>query len=138
MPSLHGRVRRALWGAVIVAVAAVVVGTVAVANLLAARRELVDRLDPATLGSERLLGALVDQETAVRAYVLTGRDVYLQPYAPAQVAWNDSLGALDGLVGGLAVRGELDAAWAAGERWRTLSAEPTRDAIAAGSIAPAR
>lgn len=67
LPSLHGRVRLALWVAVIVAVAAVVVGTVAVANLLAARRELVDPFDPATLASERLLGALVDQETAVRA-----------------------------------------------------------------------
>jgi signal transduction histidine kinase len=122
--------------AVVVAIVAAAVGIVAVTNLLAARRELADRVDPATLATEQMLGALVDQESAVRAYVLAREDVFLEPYTPARAAWDGSLRTLDGLVGDLDVAAEMDAVRAAGERWRTDYAEPTLQAVAAGSTEP--
>ena len=71
-PSLHRRVRQAFVVAVVVAVAAAALGALAFRDLLDSRSRLVDRVDRATVAAERLLGALVDQETAVRDFVLTG------------------------------------------------------------------
>ncbi|MEV0848283.1 ATP-binding protein [Streptomyces sp. NPDC049954] len=46
--------------------------------------DLVDRIQPARSASFRLQKALLDQETAVRGYALTGDKSFLAPYAEGQ------------------------------------------------------
>lgn len=135
-PSLHSRVRRAMWAAVIGAVLAITLGVVAVDNLLDARHTLVDRLDPAALAAEQLVSALVDQETAVRAYVLTGEPSFLDPYEPGRTAQVEAVSTLDRLVRRSTAEDELAVAVAAAERWSTDYATPTLDAVRAGSTEP--
>jgi signal transduction histidine kinase len=135
-PSLHSRVRRALWAAVVGAFLATALGVVAVGNLLDAREALVDRLDPAALAAEQFVSALVDQETAVRAYVLTGEPSFLDPYDLGRSARSEAVAALDHLVGHSSVEPELRRAIADADRWSNDYATPTIDAIRAGSTEP--
>jgi signal transduction histidine kinase len=71
-----------------------IVGVLAVAALLAigaafvtsarltdARLRVVDRVDPAQIAALTLQSAMVNQETAVRGYLLGGRPAFLDPYA---------------------------------------------------------
>jgi signal transduction histidine kinase len=134
--SLHSRLRRALWAAVIGAFLAIALGVVAVGNLLDARDVLVDRLDPAALAAEQLVSALVEQEAAVRAYVLTGERSFLDPYDLGRTAQSDAVAALDRLVGRSSVGPELRQAVAAADRWSTSYTAPTLAAVRAGSTEP--
>jgi len=67
---------------VLLALATVGVGlAVAVNERLGERRHLVLRhLEPALQAGLRLENALIDQETGVRGYLLTGEQAFLQPY----------------------------------------------------------
>jgi signal transduction histidine kinase len=58
----------------------VVASIVSLQRLGDARTLLVDRLDPSVLDAERLSTALVDQETGVRGFALTGEERFLEPY----------------------------------------------------------
>jgi signal transduction histidine kinase len=49
-------------------------------RLAAARTQVVDRVDPARAYSSRYLSALVDEETGVRGYVLSGRQELLSAF----------------------------------------------------------
>jgi signal transduction histidine kinase len=44
-------------------------------------QEVIDRWEPAVLTSQELLGDMVNQETGVRGYALSGREEFLQPYS---------------------------------------------------------
>ena len=63
--------------------AAIVVG-VALRLQAVARNEVVDVLDPTSLGIEQLRGAAVDQETGVRGYALEDNLALLEPYVLGQ------------------------------------------------------
>jgi signal transduction histidine kinase len=101
-----------------------------------ARTQVVDRVDPARLAAGDYQRALVDQETGVRGYALSGRAAFLQPYragaadaarARARVTDIAHMGAIPGLEPGLA------AVVAAQRRWERGYADP----VIAASRAPA-
>ena len=131
--SLRDRARRTFLAASIATIVAGLLAVVAVRSLLDARRDLVDRVDPATLEAERLLSAAIDQETGVRAYLLAGVDAFLEPYRSglesAAVATGDLRVAateLDRVNPGIAA---VDAALL---EWQDAYAEPTIEAVDGG------
>jgi signal transduction histidine kinase len=65
---------------VLIAVAGLVLGLLALGRLGNARGLLDDRLDPAITSSLRLNAAMLDEETGIRGYLLTGRDTFLKPW----------------------------------------------------------
>ena len=78
-----------LAGAFVVAVLAIAALTVASLRSLSARRESsgwVLHTQDARLSLERVLALATDAESTQRAYLLTGRDEYLEPFAAASAA----------------------------------------------------
>ena len=75
---------RILGGAVLLmsvfSVAAVVVGALALAHLNHQRERIANTIDPAALAAEQIYTALLNQETGVRGYALSGRLDFLDPY----------------------------------------------------------
>jgi signal transduction histidine kinase len=132
--SLRSRAQRTFVLAVVATAIAAVLSVVAVASLLGVRRDLVDRVDPATLEAERLLSSAIDQETGVRAYLLAGDDEFLSPYrsgtASAATAASDLRRAATDLEAVEPLLGRVDAALA---RWQAEYAEPTIAAVDAGA-----
>ncbi|MYW63142.1 HAMP domain-containing protein [Streptomyces sp. SID8379] len=61
--------------------------------------EVVRYRSPALINSVRLEAALVNQETGIRGYGLTGRRDFLKPYTEGRADEKTALRALDGLVG---------------------------------------
>jgi signal transduction histidine kinase len=111
---------------VLVVGAAVGVGTWALHNLTAARSLVVDQIDPASRQASELASALVNEESGLRGYVLTGRQDFLQPYQQGQQDEARAVQALRQLqTGDLAsANASLDAVRDAAERWRAEYAEP--------------
>jgi signal transduction histidine kinase len=109
---------------VVVAVAGVVAGLVALSRLTDARERLADRLDPAATATLQLTSALVDQETGVRGYALEPRDQFLAPYRDGQRAEQRLVARLRTLLDASSER-DLDAIVAASDRWRGEYADPT-------------
>ncbi|MGH3854716.1 MAG: CHASE3 domain-containing protein [Pseudonocardiaceae bacterium] len=62
-----------------VALAAMGAGELGFIQLSDARAVLADQLDPALLSAQTLDVALVDQETSVRGFVITGKAGFLAP-----------------------------------------------------------
>ena len=94
-------------------------------GLLDARGRLVDRLDPAVLAGRDVTGALVDQESAVRGFVLTGREDFLAPYDRGRADEAAATGRLQAAVRRerrltMALADTLDRA----TEWRRAAAEP--------------
>ncbi len=96
---------------------------VTVQQFVVAQDQLEDELNPARVELSALLALYVDQETAERGYILTGRQEFLEPYDAAIPAIRSTLAELDGQVSP-AVRehiAEMDRAYRA---WLTGAAEP--------------
>src|SRR5215510_16404150 len=55
------------------------------------RNDLLDRIDPARVTLADLRAAVLDQETGVRGYVLTGDERFLEPYERGRDAGDDAL-----------------------------------------------
>jgi signal transduction histidine kinase len=85
-PPLVGRFTVTRWftlaAAALGAVTAVsiVLGGIAITRLSDARSLLVDRNGPALVATLTLANSLINQESGVRGYALTGRDEFLTPY----------------------------------------------------------
>jgi CHASE3 domain sensor protein len=62
------------------ALLAIVLAFVAASRLSDARNRLVDQVDPAQAAVLTLQSAVVNQETAVRGFLLGGRETFLRPY----------------------------------------------------------
>jgi hypothetical protein len=62
--------------------------------------ELAGSVLPAQAQAYRLQGALVDQETGVRGYAITGDSRFLQPYTAGLATENDAEARLHALIGG--------------------------------------
>jgi signal transduction histidine kinase len=63
-----------------VMILSVVVGIVAITHQNAVRTDLIGRVEPANVAGLRLLTAMVNQETGIRGFELTGNRQFLQPY----------------------------------------------------------
>jgi len=61
-------------------VASVVVGILSLAHQTQLRGQLLNQVEPAEHAALQLATAMVNQETGIRGYELTGRNVFLQPY----------------------------------------------------------
>src|SRR3954452_20258771 len=68
---------------------------VTVAQFVSARDEVADELNPARVELGRLLALYVDQETAERGFILTGRPEFLEPYDEAGPQIADTIAQLD-------------------------------------------
>lgn len=135
--SLRRHVRLLLVIASVVAVVASAFSVYSVRRVLDARHDLVQEISPAQLDAAQLLAALVDQETGVRGYVLTGDIRFLDPYTDGQVVQADNLALLHDLARDRpAVESRIVALEEAEHRWRTEFAEPTLEAIASQDNTP--
>lgn len=120
-----------------VGVALVAVGILAVFATLheesVARHRVRDRVQPASDAARSLLGALVDQESGERGYIITGRPDYLEPYSVGRRTTRVEIEQLRRL---LPADGEVQAAVSRVEaqalRWQRLSAGPEIRARARG------
>ena len=107
--------------AALVAVAIVVLGGLALARLGDTRTALLDVAGPSFTASRDLSTALVNQETSVRGFLITGADVSLDPYRTGTDVERLSAASLRSLaaVGGFdRVSADLDAVEAAAAAWR--------------------
>ncbi|MER5884053.1 ATP-binding protein [Streptomyces sp. NPDC001941] len=111
----------------ILAVVASVIGTTVLSRTTRASDRLLNTIAPARYQAVELRAALVDQETGVRGYLLTGRDALLDPYRRGLTAERTARARLDALKpeGSSRLDEDLDAIDARVAAWRTSYAEPS-------------
>ena len=81
--------------AALITVGAVALGTAALLRLSDARNVLLDQVGPAVLAAQNLPGDLVDQETAVRGFLLGGGNpAFLDPYMGGRTAEDRDVAAI--------------------------------------------
>ncbi|HEX4093213.1 MAG TPA: ATP-binding protein [Trebonia sp.] len=107
--------------------AAVVVGGLALAHLDNERQRIETTLDPAALAAQQLYSSLLNQETGVRGYALSGRPAFLAPYNQGYAAEKTAAKQLQRLMPQLpaASAAELKATLTQAHDWRVRYAEPT-------------
>jgi signal transduction histidine kinase len=120
----------------LLALAAIVLGGIALSGLSSSRAVLLDKVSPALDAAQRLSVALLDQETGVRGYSLTNRPEFVAPYDTGRAAEAASLAELRDLVDRQALDADVDAVAAAAQRWREGYADPAVAAVAGGTAAP--
>jgi len=121
-------------GAGLVVLLSLVVGAllaVTVAQFVSAQDRLRDELSPAKVELGTVLALYVDQETAERGYILTGRSEFLEPYDAAAPQIDKLLGKLEGQVSA-DVWARLAAMDEAHQDWLDQAAEPELDAARNG------
>ncbi|CAM5559227.1 sensor histidine kinase [Streptomyces cyaneofuscatus] len=123
--SVQNWVHLILGGFIVVVCGCLVVGGLVLARMSDHTTDLVDRIQPARSVSFQLQNALLDQETGVRGFALTGDDSFLEPYEAGKAAERDRLTQARQLVGGQNQFAEdLDAIETAARQWRENKAEP--------------
>ncbi|HUB43293.1 MAG TPA: ATP-binding protein [Streptosporangiaceae bacterium] len=115
-----------------VLIAAIVLGSLALNTLSSDRERVVKTLDPAALDGAELYAALLNQETGLRGYLLSGQQPFLGPYNLGLATQHREVKALGPLLAGLPVaRAQLDTALRGIERWRSTYAAPAIQHVAA-------
>jgi signal transduction histidine kinase len=109
-------------------VAAIVLGGLALARLTDARSALLDGAGPAVLANQDLAVAVLNQETGVRGYALTGNADFLAPYRDGRVAETEALAVLRGHLAGRPEAALVDTVERAAQAWRSGYAEPVATA----------
>jgi signal transduction histidine kinase len=100
---------------------------------------LANRAGPLRSASQMLLAALVDQETAVRGYALTGRRADLGPYLSGTDAEHKLLADMRALLAGEPrLLADVDTVAARAAAWRGQYAEPVISAVASGDLRAAQ
>ncbi|MEV0380177.1 ATP-binding protein [Nonomuraea sp. NPDC050643] len=84
--TVHGWFVLMITAITILIVVCAVVGAVMLDRTSKLSDQLTARISPASIEAGRLQKALVDQETGVRGFLLTGDQAFLQPYAEGVVA----------------------------------------------------
>ena len=117
--------------AALITIGAIALGTAASLRLSDARVLLLDQVGPAVLAAQNLPGDLVDQETAVRGFVIGGGNAaFLDPYQEGRTAEDRDVAAIRGY---LAIRddptvaADLAAVEAAADTWRAEYVQPLLD-----------
>jgi signal transduction histidine kinase len=109
----------------VVDVVAGAAGTAALNRTERANAHLVDGIAPARAEAFQLQAALLDQETGVRGYLLTGDRALLEPYHRGLAAEEGIRGRLTGLIGDApGPSADLARVERAARTWRTEFAEP--------------
>ena len=115
--------------------AAIAVG--ALLSTISQTDDLVDRYNPARVQSGELEVAYLNQETAVRGYVLTGSTDFLDPYQQGRETERRNVNSLrTSLAQEPALVHGINTVEAAAMRWRMQFAEPTIAAVRAGKQVP--
>lgn len=123
---------------VLAAMVVVVLGCTAVAGALLSRtndqtNELVDRIQPARSIAFQLQKSLLDQETGVRGYVLTGDTSFLTPYEEGREGERDHIARIEQYIGGDPRFAEdVERIEKAAGEWRREQAEPLIAAVREG------
>jgi signal transduction histidine kinase len=118
----------------VVTLAGAVGGVTAIVNLASKRNLVADRLDPASNAALRLSNALVNEETGVRGYVLTGEDGFLDPYRTGVVEERRAARELRRLLDQddlESVSGDLERVERRADAWRRSYARPTINRVRA-------
>lgn len=115
---------------VMVVCGCLVIGGLVLARISDRTTELVDRIQPARSASFQLQNALLDQETGVRGYALSGDPTFLQPYATGKRDEELRLARVRSAMGGTEPYArDLDRIAAASAQWREEHAEPLIAAV---------
>ena len=138
-PQLGSRLTVAGWQAVVLSVMGTVVlaGAAAGAVLLhrtdAVTRELTDDIQPARVSAYQLQGALRDQETALRGYVIAADRQFLAPYVEGQRVEQEAAENITARLGGrVDLIADLTAIERAGAAWRSAYAQPLISSVIPG------
>jgi signal transduction histidine kinase len=116
----------------LVLIAAIVVGAVTLSNLSTGRNQVVNRIDPAALHGSELYAAMLNQETGVRGYLLSGQRQFLAPYAAGIAEERRQAAALGPLIAGLpGTQRDLSSALTRIAAWRATYADPAMATVAA-------
>jgi signal transduction histidine kinase len=119
-------------------VAAIVIGALALAGLGSARQQVVTRLDPASFQASQLEAALLNQETGIRGYALSGQQVFLRPYPLGLAGQRQAVRRLHQvLAGDPRAEAEVTRVLSAASDWRTGYAIPVMRAVQATGKVPA-
>ncbi|MFC8224880.1 ATP-binding protein [Streptomyces sp. NPDC057287] len=130
--SVQNWVHLILAGFVVVVCGCLVVGGLVLSRISDRTTDLVDRIQPARSASFQLQNALLDQETGVRGFALTGDTTFLEPYEAGRRAERERQERVRTLIGTDRPYAEdLDRIEAAAQQWRTLRAEPLIAAVRA-------
>ena len=125
---------------VLLAMTAVAISSTVIAldALSDARAQAVDRIEPAGRRAKDLNRALLDEETGLRGFVLTGEDDFLKPYLDGRAAEVEASESVHDLVGDL--NGRVSRIEELARQWRGQYAEPTIAGIrlSGPAIAPSR
>jgi signal transduction histidine kinase len=107
--------------------AAVVTGALALAHLDNERQRIETAIDPAALAAQQLYSALLNQETGVRGYALSGKPDFLAPYTEGTAAEQTAAAQLRKLTPQLpaASAKDLEQTLTQAHDWRTRYAQPT-------------
>ena len=115
-----------------VLIAAIVVGALALNALSRDRDRVVNTLDPAALDGSQLYAALLNQETGLRGYLLSGQKSYLGPYNLGLTSQQRQVKALGPLLADLPVaRAKLASTLRNIGHWRSGYATPAIEHVAA-------
>jgi hypothetical protein len=107
-----------------------VIGGLALNALIGAVDLQVNRLDPAARTTGYLTASLVDEETGVRGYVITGQGSYLRPYHLGVAQSARLVARLHRLIDSYpTLRADLHAVDTQASAWRTAYAEPAITAV---------
>ena len=116
----------------VVLVAAIVVAAVALNKLGSDRDRVVNTLDPAAFHGSQLYAAMLNQETGLRGYLLSGQHSLLDPYTAGVAQEQKQVRALQPLLASLpAAHTDLATALRHIDYWRTSYALPAIGQVAA-------
>ncbi|GGS78521.1 histidine kinase [Planobispora rosea] len=127
--SRAGRWSAQAWFALVLATMAVLLCVSTVGGALALQytaevsNRLVDRISPARVEGKNLEAALLDQESGVRGFVLTGKEEFLEPYTLGREAEIQAAARIRQLNPGRRLR-ELEELERLAAEWRARHAEP--------------
>ena len=103
------------------------------------RHDVLQRYDPAIVATTDVRAAVIDQDTGVRAYALTGDRGFLDTYAAGRSTTTAALARLDDLLGGdEEFEPDLARVQAAFDDWHAAAAAPLVDAASEDERAAVR
>ncbi|GAA3102329.1 sensor histidine kinase [Streptosporangium carneum] len=126
----RGRWRAQTWFTVVLLAMALllgvsaVVGAVVLRNAAQASNRLIDKISVGRIESERLQTALLNQETGLRGFVITGKEEFLQPYLDGLSAQLEASSRIRAVVSAAGVLEELQEVERLAGQWRLRHAEP--------------